>query len=265
MNDATITKAITSVSIDNNAGSIRRRLGAVGGGSVDGGVVMGVGSDNNSQPATDPSDNSDASHRRRTAVTAGYRGNTSEAAALARDPDPSVRSAALGALARLHALDGDQWHAAARVDPAPSVRRRACELAGQWAARRGEPQGAPAKVYMLIDALDDDDASVVETAAWALGEFAHDAAVALGRLSMVATGHDDPLCREAAVASLGTLGEPGALPVVLAALEDKPAIRRRAAIALAAFDDPSATDGLRRCLDDRDWQVRQAAEDLLGP
>ena len=48
------------------------------------------------------------------------------------------------------------------------------------------------------------------------------------------------------------------------ALEDKPAVRRRATIALAAFDDPRVDGALRRCLEDRDWQVRQAAEDLLG-
>jgi len=48
------------------------------------------------------------------------------------------------------------------------------------------------------------------------------------------------------------------------ALEDKPAVRRRATIALAAFDDPRVDVALRRCLEDRDWQVRQAAEDLLG-
>ena len=57
---------------------------------------------------------------------------------------------------------------------------------------------------------------------------------------------------------------PATLPVVLAALDDTPNIRRRAAIALAAFDDPAAEEGLRRCLDDRDWQVRQAAEELLA-
>jgi HEAT repeat protein len=42
------------------------------------------------------------------------------------------------------------------------------------------------------------------------------------------------------------------------------AIRRRAVIALAAFDDPRVEDAWRRCLEDRDWQVRQAAEDLSG-
>ena len=57
----------------------------------------------------------------------------------------------------------------------------------------------------------------------------------------------------------------GALPVVLAACDDKPAVRRRAVLALAAFDGPrggSAAAAARST--DRDWQVRQAAEDLLG-
>jgi HEAT repeat protein len=72
------------------------------------------------------------------------------------------------------------------------------------------------------------------------------------------------LCREAAVAALGAIGDPVGLPAVLAALDDKPAIRRRAAVALAAFEGPDVDDALRRCLDDRDWQVRQVAEDLLA-
>ena len=54
------------------------------------------------------------------------------------------------------------------------------------------------------------------------------------------------------------------LPAILAALEDKPQIRRRAVIALAAFDSPECDAALTRCLHDSDWQVRQAAEDLLG-
>ena len=61
----------------------------------------------------------------------------------------------------------------------------------------------------------------------------------------------------------GAIGDERALPAVLAALEDRPAVRRRAAIALAAFEDPTAEEGLRRCLQDRDWQVRQVAEELL--
>jgi len=50
---------------------------------------------------------------------------------------------------------------------------------------------------------------------------------------------------------------------VLAACDDKPAVRRRAVLALAAFDGPEVEERLRRALEDRDWQVRQAAEDLL--
>ena len=79
-----------------------------------------------------------------------------------------------------------------------------------------------------------------------------------------ATQHADPLVREAAVAALGALGDPGTLEVVLAACDDKPAVRRRAVLALAAFDGPEVEARLQTALTDRDWQVRQAAEDLLA-
>jgi HEAT repeat protein len=54
------------------------------------------------------------------------------------------------------------------------------------------------------------------------------------------------------------------LPAILRATGDRPAIRRRAVLALAPFDGPEVTAALRRALEDRDWQVRQAAEDLLS-
>ena len=57
-------------------------------------------------------------------------------------------------------------------------------------------------------------------------------------LASAGSGHADPLCREAAVAALGAIGDPAGLAAVLAALEDKPAVRRRAAVALAAFEGP---------------------------
>jgi HEAT repeat protein len=78
----------------------------------------------------------------------------------------------------------------------------------------------------------------------------------------VATGHDDPTCREAAVAALGAIGDPTGLPAVLAATGDRPAVRRRAVLALAPFDGPEVEAALERALTDRDWQVRQAAEDV---
>ena len=76
--------------------------------------------------------------------------------------------------------------------------------------------------------------------------------------------HVEPLVREAAVAALGAIGDDRGLPAILSACTDKPAIRRRAMLALAPFDGPDVDAALKRGLEDRDWQVRQAAEDLLG-
>jgi len=194
--------------------------------------------------------------RRRAAALAGHRGEVGRARAALSDTSASVRATALGALSRLGALDGDDLRAAL-VDPAPAVRRRGCELAGAWPGM---------EIGMEIAAaLEDDDPSVMEMAAWSLGEQRrHSAVPALSALASAGTGHADPLCREAAVAALGAIGDPSGLPAVLAALDDKPAVRRRAAVALAAFTGPSVEAALRRCLDDRDWQVRQVAEDLLA-
>jgi HEAT repeat protein len=113
----------------------------------------------------------------------------------------------------------------------------------------------------LDAALTDADPSVVEAAAWASGEREDPAAVPL--LAALARRHDDPLCREAAVAALGAIGDPAGLPTVLAATEDKPAVRRRAVLALAPFEGPEVDAALQRALTDPDRQVRQAAEDLL--
>jgi hypothetical protein len=39
-------------------------------------------------------------------------------------------------------------------------------------------------------------------------------------------------------------------------------VRRRAVLALAPFDGPEVEAAIDKALTDRDWQVRQAAEDL---
>jgi HEAT repeat protein len=83
-------------------------------------------------------------------------------------------------------------------------------------------------------------------------------------LAGTSQNHPDPLCREAAVAALGALGDPAGLTAILAATSDKPAVRRRAVLALAPFDGPQVDAALDRARTDRDWQVRQAAEDLTG-
>ena len=183
---------------------------------------------------------------------AGHVGDADGARAGLVDPAGVVRATALGAMDRLGLLTADDL-AAGVADADPAVRRRAAELSAT------RPQ------VDVVHLLDDPDPSVVEMAAWALGERAESAAVGrLGRLSSVTDGHHDPLCREAAVASLGAIGDRAGLPAVLAALDDKPAVRRRAAVALAAFEGPTVEAALRRCLEDRDWQVRQVAEDLLA-
>lgn len=191
----------------------------------------------------------DSASRRRAAALAGHTGDPDGARALLRDPDPGVRATALGALGRLGEA-GITDVRAGLADPSPEVRRRACRVAIGVA-------GAD-----LVGMLADDDAGVVEVAAWALGERAEAGDDVVERLSAVATGHDDPLCREAAVAALGAIGDEAGLPAILAATKDRPAIRRRAVIALAPFDGPDVDAALAAALSDRDWQVRQAAEDL---
>jgi HEAT repeat protein len=170
------------------------------------------------------------------------------------DDEPVVRASALAALERMGALVGSRLTAALE-DPSPAVRRRVAELS----ARHPD--------VSLLGLLHDADASVVEMAAWACGEqFEQDEAppALLGRLAALTTSHDDALVREAAVAALGSIGDPLALPAILAATHDKAAVRRRAVIALAPFDGPEVDEALERARHDRDWQVRQAAEDLLA-
>jgi HEAT repeat protein len=184
------------------------------------------------------------------------------AEAVADDPDPRVRAAALGALVRAGRADTavPAWRAAI-VDPDPAVRRRAADLAplaAQWA-----PDGVAAA---LVAALDDADVTVVEAVAWGLGELGTVAvdAGAVVALAAVTTGHRDPIAREAAVAALGALGDPAGLPAVLAACDDRPPVRRRAVLALAPFEGADVDAALARALTDKDWQVRQAAEDLTA-
>jgi len=190
-----------------------------------------------------------ADERRRSAVLAGYQRNVPLARSFLEDADAGVRARALGALQRSNALDAPTL-SRALGDPDPTVRRRAVELVPRM------PE------VDLADALDD-VATVAETAAWACGERGA-SEMEFAALIDMARAHDDALCREAAVAALGAIGDDRALPAVMAALEDRPAIRRRAVLALAAFEGGEVDAALRHAAQDRDWQVRQAAEDLLA-
>jgi HEAT repeat protein len=168
-----------------------------------------------------------------------------------------VRAAALGALVRAadpRALPA--WQSCAGDDSA-GVRRRAAELAPALGGN------API-ARRVMDLLGDRDVTVVEAAAWALGELGPHAldAGAVDALSGVVRWHRDALAREAAVAALGALGDPSGLPAVLAACRDSVTVRRRAVLALAPFEGPDVDAALTHALEDKDWQVRQAAEDL---
>ena len=194
----------------------------------------------------------DAVARRRAAAVAGHRGDAAAARSFLADPEPSVRATALGALGRAGSLTTDDL-GAALTDTSANVRARAAELVADL----------PGDAYpALAPVLGDADASVVEAAAWASGERRPPEPGVVAALAAVATGHDDPTCREAAVAALGATGDPAGLPAVLAATSDRPAVRRRAVLALAPFDGPEVDAALERALTDRDWQVRQAAEDV---
>lgn len=189
--------------------------------------------------------------RLRSAAEAGHAGDAATARSLLHDPDPGVRSAALGALLRAGAVTVADLEAAS-VDEAPAVRRRAAEVMAA---------GSPALQAPIARLLGDADPAVVEAAAWAAGECDPPLPGSVERLSTLAVEDDDALVREAAVAALGAIGDDRALPAILAATTDKPAVRRRAVIALAPFSGPKVEAALERALTDRDWQVRQAAED----
>jgi HEAT repeat protein len=186
---------------------------------------------------------------RRAVTIAGHTGDI----AVARDgliaDDSAVRSAAIGALERLGTLTDDEL-VAALADPDMAVRRRACEVA----ARHLDVD--------LVPALGDDDPRVVEVAAWACGEHESNRDAVVETLIALASTADDALVREAAVASLGAIGDQRAVATVIAACSDKPAVRRRAVLALAPFEGDDVEAAIDLALEDRDWQVRQAAEDL---
>ena len=216
-----------------------------------------------SEPPVIPSD------ERLQMIRAGHSGDAETARRGCRSHDPAVREAAYAALARLDQLDPQTLVDSLR-DSSVRVIRRATELAASGAASTDVDRE-------LLQILIGDDHTLAESAAWALGE-RHEASDGLATrpaadaetdptvfeaLAQAATRHRDALVREAATAALGSIGEPSTLWAVLAACTDKATVRRRAVIALAAFDGPEVDAMLELARQDRDWQVRQAAEDLL--
>ena len=191
--------------------------------------------------------------RVRATIVAGHRGDRAAIDAALADANPQVREAALAAFVRVDAAAGMAAVQAALGDDAGRVRARASELAPHVGV---DPQAL----------LADNDDRVVEVTCFACGEIDWDELQVeppISELSRIATSHDDALCRESAAAALGAIGDERGLEAVLQACSDRVTVRRRATLALAAFDDPRADAALEHALEDKDWQVRQAAEDLL--
>ena len=187
--------------------------------------------------------------QRQRLIQSARKGDFSLAKELVTDSDPRVRSTSISVLSENLVLD-DALIAIALRDPHPMVRS---SLARAAATNISIP---------VLDLLNDVDASVIEVACWAVGEQGEPNDLAIEILSRIALDHDDALCRESAVAALGALGDLRGLESILQATHDIATVRRRAVIALAPFQGEAVADAVEIALNDRDWQVRQAAEDL---
>ncbi|HAP77837.1 MAG TPA: hypothetical protein DCR14_17365, partial [Acidimicrobiaceae bacterium] len=126
-----------------------------------------------------------AEARWREVAMAGHTHDVATATEALIDPDPEVRQLALGALHRMGTLSIAQL-AAGAADEHPGVRRRAAMLLASY------PDGP------VLPLLHDAEPTVVEAAAWAVGErvpaVIDDELEALIRL---ATDAPDALAREA--------------------------------------------------------------------
>jgi len=185
-------------------------------------------------------------------IAAGFSGDSAVALEALQHEDGTVRASALRALARIGTLTA-QILSPFIQDSHIETRRTAVELA------------VPFPSVFVHQCIDDSDVFVAEMAAWCVGERTPASDIEIETLIDRTTSHDEAVVREACAAALGSLGDERGLPAILAACTDKPAVRRRAILALAPFEGDEVDAALQRALEDKDWQVRQNAEDLLNP
>jgi len=185
-------------------------------------------------------------------IAAGFSGDSSVALEALHHDDGIVRASALRALARIGTLTAEIL-APFVQDAHIETRRTAVELA------------VPFPSVYVHQCIDDSDVFVAEMAAWCVGERSSASDIEIETLVDRTTSHSEAVVREACAAALGSLGDERGLPAILAACSDKPAVRRRAILALAPFEGDDVEAALQRALEDKDWQVRQNAEDLLNP
>jgi len=170
-----------------------------------------------------------------------------------RSPEARHRVLALRGLVRLSLMTNALWREVLK-DVDVNVRRDALQ---QLAHSELEDASLLDDVIAM---LDEDDALVVDAAAFALSEHLYVPAVV--PLCITAGEHDDARCRESAIASLGAIGDDRARATIIAALQDKPPIRRRAVVALSNFEGPDIDAALEEAGEDKDWQVRSAVAQL---
>ncbi len=182
-------------------------------------------------------------------MLAAYRGDENTVRSFLNHPDPSLRAAALSGLAQMKAVTKDD-SINALCDSDDIVRLRACELTTHL----------PGADYVQL--LDSGNYIIVEAACFAVGEISDDRG--LEKLIDIALHHKEPVCRESAVAALGSIGNEKALPCLIAALNDSANIRRRAVLALSVFiETTEALEAIKSRINDKDWQVRQIVENIL--
>jgi len=194
-------------------------------------------------------------HVCRSIAIAGHSGDVATVQSGLTHEEPEVRVVALTAAHRLGLLDS-QVLSRFFEDPSPDVRYRTIELAARVSFGNE-------LVPHLFRALKDPE--LCELSCFALGEIELDEqskSEAERQLSLIVSTNEDPLEREAAVAALGSLH--CGLEAILKATSDVATVRRRAVLALAPFEGADVEAALAKALDDRDWQVRQAAEDLTS-
>ncbi len=116
-------------------------------------------------------------------------------------------------------------------------------------------------VDLIERCFDDPEWLVVEQAVFLAGELELQGLV--GRLIGMARTSTEAAVRESAIAALGAIGDPAAVPVIASAIRsEKVYIRRRAVVAAAAFEGDELASALALAREDRDPQVRALVEEI---
>ena len=146
--------------------------------------------------------------------------------------------------------------ATSRREPLLDARSRDALLAFVGADCVGASSGAVAQLLLsMVPSANGTSRRVETTLGWLGPEVENYLLAAL----------DDPDCRESVARVIGSLGLPGAVPSLVACLDDaRPSVRRAAVAALGRIRDPRTMDLVLGCTTDADQQVRAEAHLALN-